>query len=133
MLYLLDTDTCIEAMHGNPHIVERMARVSPDDCGVSAVTVFELHTGLGKCSRPSEETVRLRKLLAGVRELPFDSPAATEAGAIRVELEKSGVGIGPYDTLIAGHARVLALILVTANTHEFSRVADLAFENWRRP
>jgi tRNA(fMet)-specific endonuclease VapC len=34
------------------------------------------------------------------------------------------------DTLIAGHARRLDLILVTNNQREFERVPDLRVENW---
>ena len=100
---------------------------------LSAITVFELQTGVGKCSRPTEEAARLRKFTAPLHELAFDSPAAREAAEIRAALEKSGNGIGPFDTLIAGHARCLGLTLVTANTREFSRVQDLALENWQRP
>lgn len=38
--------------------------------------------------------------------------------------------IGPYDVLIAGHAAVLGLALVTSNTNEFSRIPGLQIENW---
>jgi len=38
--------------------------------------------------------------------------------------------IGPMDTLIAAHAKVLDLILVTNNTREFSRVDGLVLEDW---
>jgi tRNA(fMet)-specific endonuclease VapC len=130
MLYLLDTDTCIGALRGHPEVVKRMSGVSPDDCAVSAVSIFELQTGVGLCSRPVEELARLRKLLDLLREVSFDSPAAKEAADVRANLEKSGKGIGAYDTLIAGHARVLGLTLITGNTREFSRVPRLALACW---
>ncbi len=69
-------------------------------------------------------------LLATVSELVFDAEAAREAGRIRALLESQGCMIGAYDVLLAGHARSATLILVTANTAEFSRVPDLNLENW---
>ena len=62
--------------------------------------------------------------------MDFDGKAAEEYGKIRAELERKGTPIGPMDTLIAGHARARGLILVTNNTREFNRVADLAVEDW---
>lgn len=38
--------------------------------------------------------------------------------------------IGPNNLLIAAYARSLDLILVTANTKEFSRVPGASVENW---
>lgn len=38
--------------------------------------------------------------------------------------------IGPYDMLIAGHARASGLTLVTNNISEFERVPGLLLENW---
>ena len=62
--------------------------------------------------------------------LPLGDSAAGHAGQICAELAKLGMPIGPYDKLIAGHARSLGLVLVTNNEKEFSRVAGLRLENW---
>ncbi|MEK9845690.1 PIN domain-containing protein, partial [Thalassospira sp.] len=51
-------------------------------------------------------------------------------GDIRSTLEREGKVIGPYDMMIAGHARSHGLILVTNNTREFERVDGLRLENW---
>lgn len=58
--------------------------------------------------------------------VPFDASDARESGAIRSQPE----AIGPYDLLIAGQARARGLVLVTANTREFQRVAGLDWEDW---
>src|SRR5438309_11605210 len=130
MIYLLDTNVCIELMRGSPIVVDKLSERSPQDCVISAITSYELQTGVRKCRRPAQETAKLDHLLAHVRELPFGADAAVEAAEIRVNLEKSGRSIGPYDVLIAGHARALDLVLVTANVVEFSRIAGLRLENW---
>ena len=64
--------------------------------------------------------------------LPFDDQAATHFGQVRAELTKTGKPIGPYDSMIAGHARALGLILVTNNMREFKRVPGLRVQNWTR-
>ena len=42
----------------------------------------------------------------------------------------SGATIGPYDMMIAGHARALGLILVSNNVKVFERVPGLRLQNW---
>jgi tRNA(fMet)-specific endonuclease VapC len=49
---------------------------------------------------------------------------------VRVFLTRSGKPIGPLDTLIASHAHVLDVILVTHNTRELSQIDDLRLEDW---
>lgn len=70
--------------------------------------------------------------IARLEVLDFDSAAATQAGQIRAELARAGTPtpIGPYDQMIAGHARSRGLIVVTNNLAEFSRVSGLRLENW---
>lgn len=65
-----------------------------------------------------------------VSVLDFDEDDAKAAAEIRAELAQRGTPIGPYDVLIAGQALVRGLTLVTANTREFSRVAELKLVDW---
>ena len=58
---------------------------------------------------------------------------STLYGPIRADLEKRGRLIGPYDLMIAAHARSVEAVLVTDNTKEFGRVAGLKIENWLAP
>lgn len=132
MKYLLDTDTCISVMRKNAMTSMRMNRVSPDDCGVSMVTVFELLSGVERCKDPERENKKVQAFLAPLHLLPFDQMAAGQTAKIRWHLEKAGRPIGPYDLQIAGQALALHVILVTGNTEEFGRVRDLQLENWMR-
>jgi len=129
MRYLLDTNTCIAVMRGVPTATLRMSAVAPLDCVVSTISAYELFTGIAKCSDPLREGAKVEKLLKTVHVSPFDRTAANEAGKIRAELESRGSVIGPYDLLLAGHAISAGLVLVTANTSEFSRVTGLILEN----
>ena len=108
-----------------------MAAVPPGDCAISAITGYELYTGVEKCSDPAKERAKVDLLLKAVQHLPFDFGAAEQAARIRALLESQGQPIGPYDVLLAGQALDGSLILVTDNTREFSRVPGLTLENWQ--
>ena len=114
-------------------MVQRLAAVAPADCAISAVTTYELFTGVEKCADPAKERAKVGQLLATVIELAFDGRAAREAGRVRALLESQGRMIGAYDVLLAGHALAAGLTLVTANTGEFGRVPTLNVENWQVP
>lgn len=131
MKYLLDTNACIDLIRNRPAVVARAAAVSPDDCAVSAITVYELFHGAEKAHDPEAEYRHVATLLATVAELPFGSRAAEAAAKVRDTLESQGNVIGPYDLLLAGHALSAGLIFVTDNVSEFNRVEGLAIENWR--
>ena len=122
---------CIGAMRNNRPIVQRMAALSPGDCAISTITSYELYTGIEKCADPAKERSKVDLLLATVHQLAFDVPAAREAGRLRALLESQGRMIGPHNILLAGQALAAGLILVTANTGEFSRVPALQLENWQ--
>jgi tRNA(fMet)-specific endonuclease VapC len=133
MRYLLETSACIAAMRQHALVLQRLAVVSPADCAISTITVYELYTGIEKCADPAKEAAKVNLLLNTVSELAFDGPAAQEAGRIRALLESQGCMIGAYDILLAGHARAAGLTLVTSNLSEFNRVPGLNLENWQVP
>ena len=62
--------------------------------------------------------------------MEWTKECACTAGNLRAELEKSGNLIGPYDLLIAAHARTLGATLVTHNVKEFMRVGGLKIKDW---
>lgn len=72
----------------------------------------------------------VESFLARLTLLDYDRHAAGHTGQLRSELQKQGKPIGPYDQMIAGHARSLGLVLVTNNEREFARVPGLRIENW---
>lgn len=130
MRYLLDTNACIGLLRKNPKLLDRMKAAHPADFAISSVSAFELHGGLLRTRHPVREAECLRQLFGTIPVLPFDRTPAQAAAAILHGLEKRGTPIGPYDTLIAGHAVALGLTLITHNTREFSRVKGLALEDW---
>lgn len=130
MIYLLDTDTCIGVLRQRPGMVDRLSQITPADCAVSMVTVYELFCGVGKAQDPDKERAKVERFVAAIIELPFDRAAAESAAGIRTDLERQGMPIGPYDLLIAGQALANGLKLVSNNVQEFQRVAGLKLESW---
>jgi tRNA(fMet)-specific endonuclease VapC len=130
MTHLLDTDTCVGILRQRPGMVARLNQLSPNDCAVSQVTLYELFCGAEKAQDPARERQRVQLFLSIIVELPFDRAAAEAAARIRTDLERKGMVIGPYDLLIAGQALATNLTLVTGNVNEFQRVTGLRLESW---
>jgi len=134
--YLLDTNACIALINGEParvrrHLDEALSREAT--VLVSSVVLFELWYGVEKSARQESNRQRLEVFLAGpVSTLPFDDADAATAGRIRAQLERVGRPIGAYDLLIAAQAVRQDLVLVTANSSEFSRVPSLRWEDWSK-
>jgi tRNA(fMet)-specific endonuclease VapC len=68
--------------------------------------------------------------VARVDVLDFDLAAVEHAGQMRADLASGGRPIGPYDLLIASHARSRGLRRATNNVSEFERVIGLRLVNW---
>jgi len=130
MTYLLDTNVCIAAMRGNPKVVNELAALSPEDCAVSMVSVFELFAGVVRCNDPEREGRKVATFLEPFHLLPFDWDSALKSAEIRFQLEKAGMKIGPYDLQLSGQSLALDLTLVTHNTREFNRVSGLRIDDW---
>jgi tRNA(fMet)-specific endonuclease VapC len=130
MTYLLDTDSCIGVLRQRPGMVARLSQVSPSECAVSSVTVYELLCGIARAQDPAQERRKVERFLSVITQVPFDGAAAEVAAGIRMDLEKKGTPIGPYDILIAGQAVASNATLVTNNIGEFQRVGGLKLEQW---
>ncbi|MBU3666030.1 MAG: type II toxin-antitoxin system VapC family toxin [Chthoniobacterales bacterium] len=130
MTHLLDTDVCVAVLRGMKAVQERLRMLSPDDVGVSTVSIYELFAGVERCRDPRAEGRKVERFLAPLHILTLDRESARRAAKVRAKLQESGTVIGPYDLLLAGQALALEVKLVTRNTREFSRVAGLKLEDW---
>lgn len=132
-MYLLDTNACIRILNGtSASLIERLKAVPRSMMRLSSVVKAELIYGARKSSRTAENLRLLERFFDTIASLPFDDRCAEEYGLLREELDRAGTPIGPNDLLIAATARAHRAILVTHNTREFSRVAELRIEDWER-
>jgi tRNA(fMet)-specific endonuclease VapC len=129
LAYLLDTDAVVDVLRRRHGVAARLGQVSPEDIGVSAMTVAELLYG-SLCSHDAERSEReVRRFVDVVRIVPFGRAAATTHAQIRHGSRRQT--IGPNDLVIAATALTNKAIVVTANVREFERVEGLTVENWR--
>jgi tRNA(fMet)-specific endonuclease VapC len=128
--YMLDTNICIYVIKNRPPKLRDRFTEHAEHLCISTVTLAELLYGAERSTRLESNLSVVENFAARLSVLPFEDKAAGHYGQIRAELERKGKPIGPYDLMIAGHARSEGLILVTNNTREFERVDGLRLENW---
>ncbi len=137
MIYLPDTNVLSRYLRGRPEdtlLCDKLEANLPI-CRLSAIALMELEYGAAK--QPAvgvfrERIVRLKAVFPFVDA--FDEMASYHTGFVRAylaNLKPNAQPIGPYDTLLAGHAVALNAVFVTHNTREFMRVPGLAVENWQ--
>ncbi|MDE2857942.1 MAG: type II toxin-antitoxin system VapC family toxin [Chloroflexota bacterium] len=131
MRYLLDTDICIYYINGfEPEVREKIHQLSASDIVVSAITKCEMYAGSSGSKIPARSRAEQDFFLRHFISLPFDDLAADKYGEIYAELKRGGKLIEKLDIQIAAITLVHNLTLVTHNTRHYSRVPNLAIEDW---
>jgi len=128
--YMLDTSICIYTIKNKPPTVRESFHRHHGQLCISTVTWMELVYGAEKSVAQEKNLLVIEGFAARLEVLDYDMEAARHTGQLRAELAKLGKPIGPYDQMIAAHARSRGLILVTNNGNEFARVPGLRVENW---
>lgn len=107
----MDTDVCIHHLAGVRRLPQKAGRL-----GYSVITRAELLAGAN-----ADEEPKVRRLLAGMEEIPIDRRIADRAGLIRREIPT----LRMPDALIAATALVHAMALHTKNVRDFRRVPGM--------
>ncbi|MFE5335120.1 type II toxin-antitoxin system VapC family toxin [Isoptericola sp. NPDC056573] len=129
-LYMLDTNILIALLRDEGDTARPRLRDAEGRIAVSAISEMELEYGIERSRDPGRNRQAVDELLSLVEVVPFETTAAMHAGRIRAVLAGRGTPIGPYDALLAGHARSLGMVVVTHNVREFARVPGLEVEDW---
>lgn len=130
--YMLDTNIVIYTINNRPDHIRSLFKQHENQICISTVTLGELVFGAEHSQQVERNLSDIEAMTARLNVLFYDDKAAYQFGQIRSDLYRTGQPIGPYDMMIAGHARALGLILVTNNIKEFARVPGLLLENWNR-
>jgi len=136
MMYLLDTNILSELIkkQPNPHLMVRLDSTAAHALFTSCICVMELRFGSALRDDFEEFWSSItREILDRVNILALGYEEALIAGDILASLQKKGQRIGVEDILIASTALSHKLVVVTANTHHFTKVQGLAVENWLEP
>ena len=129
-MYLLDTDTVIYALKGQPDVVRNLALHADDPLGVSVITLMELYYGAFRSAQVAGNLARVRALEKALRVWDLQADAAEIFGALKAQLESDGNRLDDFDLGIAACALVHNLTLVTHNSAHFERVRGLRLDDW---
>jgi tRNA(fMet)-specific endonuclease VapC len=123
MRYMLDTDTSSYIIKGGYGPVERhLARSSPSDICISAMTRAELLYGLKSLSQRHHLHQAVHRFLKVTSMLPWDAESADFFAEIKHQLRSGGT---------PAHAIAADATLVTNNTRHFKRIRlPLMLANW---
>jgi tRNA(fMet)-specific endonuclease VapC len=131
MIYLLDTNTCIQYLTGrSENVINKFKTTLRQNICLCDVVKAELYYGACRSSKKEQNLALYELFFSQYISLPFDGNSAKIYGEIRAKLSKLGTPIGAYDFQIAAIALANNLILVTHNTREFERVENLQLEDW---
>jgi len=128
--YMIDTNIAIYTLKNRPAKVRAAFKKHSGEMCLSTISLGELIFGAEKSARVEHNLRVIESFAARLKLEFFNAQAAVHFGQLQAELAESGKLIGPYDMMIAGHARAMGLILVTNNRREFDRVPGLRVENW---
>jgi predicted nucleic acid-binding protein len=123
---ILDTSVVIRAERGLDSIDRLLV---DDECGMSILTVSELHVGLHRATTDRHRERRsqfLARVLAQVPVFDFDMAITQVHAKLRASLLTSGLIIGAHDLIIAATALHLGWAVRTTNEREFRRIDGLS-------
>ncbi|MFC0309747.1 tRNA(fMet)-specific endonuclease VapC [Gallibacterium trehalosifermentans] len=128
--YMLDTNIVIFTIKNKPAHLLPLFNENQSMLCISSITLMELIYGAEKSAKVAQNLSIIESFCSRLTVLDYDESAAYHSGQIRAELTKIGQPIGPYEVMIAGHARSLGLTVVTNNIKEFTKVDGIRIVDW---
>ncbi len=131
--YLLDTNVISHILRRSPFIIDRLTRLPIEKLMISSITLAEIQFGLAKRPGATKLRIGVEEILKRVDIVPFGKDEAKHYGLLRAALGKAGLGLAPFDALIAAHARAADAVLVSGDK-AFDKLHGLIpgfiIENW---
>jgi tRNA(fMet)-specific endonuclease VapC len=131
--YLLDTNVLGHYVRqAHPALNAKFERASlANTLAISVITRAETLYGVALMDKNDKRRKSIPALLADLPTLDWQAKYADAYAQIDARLtQEDGQSIGVLDAMIAAHAQVEKLILVTHNTKHFKRVPNLKIEDW---
>ena len=130
--YLLDTNILSYFIRGNhPALMRRMVTaMQVQTISTSAICRAEIRYGQAMMAANDKRHKPINLMLLELPALAWTAEAVDRYGEIRGQLRQQGAPCGEMDTMIAAHALVNKLTLVTHNTRHFEQIEGLLLEDW---
>ena len=132
MKYLLDTNVLSYYLRKQfPPLIAKFTQGALEQTiAISVIVRAEALHGAALLSTDDKRRAAIHALVDDIPTLAWDKQHADRYAHINAELTRSGQSIGMADAMIAAHALVENLILVTHNVKHFERVSNLKIEDW---
>lgn len=130
MKFILDTDTCVYLLNGNPSLKKKVEEVGVFSLAISNSVLAELYFGAYNSKKVEDNLKRINLFKKNLTILSDSEESALQFGKIKADLRSKGKIIEDFDIVIASIAIVNSCILITNNTDHFERIDDLQIENW---
>lgn len=124
---ILDTTVLVDLLRASEAAGARVRELEEDGqlLWIPAPVVFELFEGIERADRPADEQERVGQILDDYTLLAFEPAHARAAGRISGQLVRRGRMLDPVDVQVAGMALAEDRPVLTRDTGDFRRVADL--------
>tara|TARA_Y100000310_G_C20439080_1_gene695165 strand:+ start:473 stop:865 length:393 start_codon:yes stop_codon:yes gene_type:complete len=129
---ILDTDFVIDVMNGKENALSELDtfEMGENFPKITAITVFELFSGIPRSSMPDHEKEKVVKTISHYSLLPLNQDDAEKAGNIFGELMNQGHVIEAGDAMIAGIALNRQEAVLTRNVKHFKKIPGLQVETY---
>lgn len=131
-MYLIDTDTVVYALNGDPAAVRGFERAAAQPKAISVITLGELTYGALKSKRTHENLARVRRTGEILRVIDVSRAIVEVFAGLKADLETKSARLDDLDLLIGATALTYGYRLVTNNERHFRRIPGLEIENWIR-
>jgi tRNA(fMet)-specific endonuclease VapC len=129
-MYLLDTDTVIHILKGDPVAEANLKQHIHDPIRIGTITLMELYYGAYKSQRITSNLAKIRTLENVLEVIPIGEEIAEIFGREKTRLEKEGIPLDDFDLILGCCALAHNLTLVTNNLKHFKRIEGLQVANW---
>lgn len=129
-MYLLDTDTLIYLLKGEPSVIENLRRHRSSRLATSVICLMELYYGAYKSKNIPANLAKVKSVESILENIPVREETVEIFGMLKAQLESAGTPLDGLDLIIAASALSHNGTVVTSNLRHFQRVAGLRLENW---
>ena len=133
VLYVLDTDHCIELLRGNEGVLCKLESLGEDseiEVYTITITAAERFYGVYRMPNPEQRKEEVNAFLSDIEVINLDLGAARIYGELKAQLARRGELLADNDLFIASIALSRRLTLVTHNTRHYERIPNLCLEDW---
>ena len=130
-MILLDTDTCIEILRGNQHVIDKRLEMD-EPVAISFMNAAELYYGAEKSKNRIKNKHVVDEFILSIDVINTDMDIMRRFGEIKAALELRSLPLADADIFIAATCLSRCTKLITGNIKHFDRIENLIIENWIR-